>query len=234
MGQIYDMTNEDINEIIDEFLQDNSELQEWVEIDERVLEQIESIFYESAVENIENIHQDRGRNYYVTGTRASLYPRDSAIHICAKAMALDFLKIVFSPSTWNLIKVGYCNIKGIDNNEINAADVIVLIGKIKQIVTQNVVKLQGEEFCFYLQIITHFREHQDVDVQDILAWLPEGERECSWSAVDLECDFREKGNCILKEQADSEALVRRVLNAMVKERVLTNNMHQKDKYKINY
>ncbi|MCM1327362.1 MAG: hypothetical protein NC249_12170 [Lachnoclostridium sp.] len=234
MGQIYEMTNEDINEIIDEFLQDNSELQEWVQIDERVREQIESIFYESDVENTENIHQDCGRNYYVTGKRASLYRRDSAVHICAKAMALDFLKIVFSPSVWDLIKGAYCNIKGIDDKKINAVDVIMLIGQIKQIVTQNVVKLQGEEFCFYLQMITHFREHQDVDVKDILDWLPEGEGECRWSAVNLECDFRKKGNCILKKQADYEALVRRVLNAMVKERVLTNNMHQRDKYKINY
>lgn len=232
MGKIYELTGEDIDKLINNIVENNEDIRRWCNEDEQVKEALVSIFVDDDTQDEESIYQNNEQQYYGTGKKAGLYIRDTNIHICAKDIVLEFVKIIFSPSTWKVVCEIYCDQRKI--NEINAGDILRLIAKVKKAISDNVIKLTEEKMCFYLQMVTHFREHTTVSVKEILEWLPESEKECSWCLAVSECEFRKNKQCLIKGKENYEKIVREKLNEMVDLRVLTRDKTQKDEYKINY
>lgn len=232
MGKIYELTGEDIDNIINGIFENNEDLKRWCNEDEHVKAALLGVFVDDDIQNEEDSYQKREHQYYGTGMKAGLYLRNTDIHICAKDIVLDFIKLIFSPSTWKVVREIYCAQKGIE--QISTGDVINLISNIKKAITSNVIKLTEEKLCFYLQMITHFREHKTVTIEEILEWLPKARKECSWCSAVSECDFREKNRCLIKTCENYEKIVQDILDEMVNLRVLTREKAQKVEYKINY
>lgn len=234
MGKIYELTTKDIEDIIEDIIQNNEEIKEWCDRNKQVKSALTSIFYVDDMKNEENIYQNYENQYYGTGKKASLYLKNTNVHICARDIVLEFIKIIFSHKVWRVIWESYCALKGIEVDMFSVGAVIDLIMEIKKIITNNVIKLTEEKLCFYLQIITHYREHKTVKIEEILEWLPEEEKECCWGSSVLECDFRENMCCVLKCKENYYTIVQKKLNEMVELRVLMENVNQKDEYKANY
>lgn len=234
MGKIYELTSEDVDDIIADIIENNEDIKKYCDKDVQVKEALESIFYADDMNNVEDVYQQYDQQYYGTGKRAGMYFRDTDKHICARDIVVDFITIIFSPKTWNTIKKGYCALKGIEGESLNVGDIIYLLTKIKEAITKNVIKLTEEKLCFYLEIITHFGEHKTISVEELLEWLPEAEKECAWCQTVLKCEFRENTLCKLKCKKDYHNIVQSKLDQMVELRVLMQNIGQKDQYKINY
>ena len=234
MGKIYELTRDDVDDIIAGIVENNDNIKTWCEKDGQVKEALESIFYADDMHNVEDVYQQYEQQYYGTGNRAGMYFRDSDKHICARDIVLEFIKIIFSTRVWDTIREGYCAVKGIKEDSLNVGDIFYLIAKIKETITKNVIKLAEEKLCFYLEIITHFREHKTVKIDEILDWLPKAEEECAWSLTVLKCEFRENKQCQLKCKENYCEIVQNKLNQMVESRVLMRNIGQEDQYKINY
>lgn len=234
LGKIYELTGGDVDEIIEDIIQNNEEIKAWCDRDEKVKLMLSSIFYDNNMKNEENVYQNYGQQYYGTGKKAGLYFRDTDIHICARDIVLEFIKIIFSLDVWRMIQEAYCTLKGIEEHSINVGAIIDLIARIKKAITNNVIKLTEEKMCFYLQIITHFREHETVSVEEILEWLPEAEHECCWCSAILKCEFRQDTHCMLKRKNNHHEIVQNKLDEMVDLRVLMENISRKGEYRINY
>lgn len=233
MGKIYELTSGDVDNIIESIIQNNGEIKEWADKDKQVIKAaLESIFYSDDMEKDEDIYQSYEQQYYGTGKKAGLYFKDTDTHICVRDIVLEFIKIIFSPNVWSEIVRTYCELKKAGSSVPNVGAIVDLISKIKKIITHNVIKLTEEKLCFYLQIITHFREHNTVNVDEILEWLPE--KECCWCSAVLECEFREDTHCLLKSKENCSEIVQTRLNEMVDSKVLMENVSQKGEYKINY
>ena len=234
MAQNIELTHEDIEFIIDEIFKNNTELADWSQQDGRIKEELIGIFYADTNEKEEMNYHNYENEYYGTGKKASLYFRDSRKHICAKSIVLDFIKIIFAPSTWKCVMGSYCMITGKADYKLDTGDVVVLINKIKNMIIENVVNLEKESFCFYLQMITHFKERRSVTLAEMLEWLPEAGLECSYSAVEIDCQFRENGLCVLKGKANYNEIVGRELITMSEHKILLKSLNEEDKYRINY
>lgn len=230
MGKIYELNDEDIDKIINNIVESNEDIKRWCNEDEQVKAALVSIFVDDDTQDEESIYQNNEQQYYGTGKKAGLYVRDTDIHICVQDIALEFIKIIFSPDAWNVVREIYCARKGI--SEFNASVIIKLIARIKNAITDNVVKLTEEKFCFYLQIITHFKEHKIFSVKELLEWLPEVGKTCSWCSTISECDFRKDSQCLLKNKENYEKTVRDELDEMIRIGILKDN--QETGYRINF
>ena len=233
MGEIIELNSADINEIIDEISENNDDLADWNQKDERIRDELLNIFYGNDNGEDEKSYPNFERGHYGTGKRASLYIKDSRKHICAKNIVLDFIKIIFTPSTWKCVKAIYCGITGIHEHDLNIGNIIVLIDKIKKAITNNIVKLEKESFCFYLKMVTNFREHSPVTLEELLEWLPEDEEECSYSTLEFGCQFRKNEKCTLKGKTNHKKIVSDELHSMVERKILLEYLSEEDKYKIN-
>lgn len=237
MGKTYELTGGDIDDIIKNIVEDNEDIKRWCDEDERVKSALVGILVDDDIQNEkdshqnnEDSHQNNEQQFYGLGKRAGLYVRDTDIHICVKDIALEFIKIIFSPDTWEVARDIYCAQTGV--KEFNAGAMIKLIARIKDAITDNIIKLTEEKFCFYLQIITHFRERDSFNVEEILEWLPEVGEECSWCLTISECGFRNESQCLLKSGENYEKTVRDMLDDMIRIGILKDN--QETGYKINF
>ncbi len=234
MGQIYELTGEDIDDIIDDIVQHNEEIKAWYDEEERVRVALLSIFYDDSLKNEETVFLKEEHQYYGTGKRAGMYFRDMDIHICARDIVLEFIKIIFTSEVWRAIREAYCVMKGIEGNAFDVGAAVDLIVRLKRAISDNVIKLTEEKLCFYLQFITHFREHRAVGVEELLEWLPEAKKECCWCLAVLKCEFREDTQCMLKCRENCREIVQKKLRDMVDLKVLMENISQKGQYRINY
>lgn len=234
MGKIYELTREDIDDIITDVIKNNKDIKEYCDKDGQVKEALESIFYDDDINNVEDVYQQYEQQYYGTGKKASFYFRDTDKHICARDIVVDFIKIIFSTEIWNTIKKIYCEAKGIKGTSLDVSEIIYLIAKIKETISKNIIKLEEDKLCFYLEIITHFREHKTVEVDEILEWLPKAAEECAWNLTVSECKYRRNMHCQLKCEENYCEIVQNKLNEMVESRVLMKNIGHEDQYKINY
>lgn len=230
MGKTYELTGEDIDNIINDIVENNEDIKRWCNEDEQVKTALVGVFVDNDIQDERDFHQNNEQQYYGLGKKAGWYIRDTDIHISVKDIALEFIKIIFSLDTWKVVREFYCAKTGI--KDLNASVIIKLIARIKNAITDNIIKLTEEKFCFYLQIITHFRERETFNAKEILEWLPEVGEECSWCSTISECEFREDSQCLLKSREDYEKTVRDELDEMIKIGILKDN--QETEYKINF
>ena len=230
MGKTYDLTGGDIDKVINEIVEKNEDIKRCCNEDAQVKAALVDIFVDNDIQDERDFHQNNEQQYYGLGKKAGLYVRDTDIHISVKDIALEFVKIIFSPDAWKVVRDLYCAKTGI--KDLNASVIIKLIARIKSAITDNIIKLTDEKFCFYLQIITHFRERGSFNVEEILEWLPEVGKECCWCSTISDCEFRKDSKCILKNRENYEKYVRDELDEMIRIGILKDN--QDTGYKINF
>lgn len=230
MGKIYELTGRDVDKIINSIVENNEDIKRWCKEDKQVKPALADIFVDDDIQYEKDSYQGNEQQYYGLGKRAELYVRDTDIHICVKDIVLEFIKIIFLPDTWMVVREIYCAQAGI--KELNTSVIIKLIARIKKAITENIIKLTEEKFCFYLQIITHFRERKSFNVGEILDWLPEEGQECSWCSAISECEFRRDTKCLLKNKENYEKIVLDKLDEMIGIGVLKGD--QETGYRINF
>lgn len=236
MGQIIKLYEDDIAEIVDEIIKNNTDFSEWCQEDENFREELENIFLDQDDGEKEKNNQKYENKHFIPGMRkAGLYPRNTDTHISAKRIVIDFIKIIFEQAMWGCIKVCYNKATGsTTGNMITPNEARVIINKIKDTIKENVIKLEKETFCFYLQMITHFMEHEIVSLDDIVNWLPDEDKPCSFPIATVGCPFCKNEQCTLKSKPNYRDIVKGTLDSMVKKGILIPISKQNNSYKINY
>lgn len=234
MGKVYDLTYEDITSFIQEVIKNNIDLNNWSQENTDVAAVLESIFYIRDTDIIGKEFVSDKDGYYGVGSKASLYRIDSKQHICVKSMVLDFIKIFFSPEVWHTIKAIYCKFKNIADENFKVEDIYIIITNLKKAIVNNIVKLTDENFCLYLQMVTHFKEHAPVSIEEMIEWLPDFEAGCCWDATDWECRYCVSSKCTLKGKENYAELVKQQLEKMTADKLLLSVLNKDGIYKINY
>lgn len=89
---------------------------------------------------------------------------------------------------------------------------------------QVVNTLEDDDFCIYMQALTHFRKHKKFSVDEMLEWFPHGDnRVCNMHNSDWQCDYwdRETDLCnMCWDEENSRETQAKVQNAIDN---LTNN-----------
>ena len=155
---------------------------------------------------------------------AQFYVRDTRHHIRIKDIVVDFFENILKGFLLKPMLVWF----GI----INGAETVGIKGEfiffIKRVIKEYVVKLDDTEFCVYLQIITHLREHREFSVEDIKEWLPEsvGDK-CNMSTEKWKCPSKDQGNCIIDKND-----VEKILQKMVLKKII--DYSENETYKIRF
>jgi hypothetical protein len=154
-----------------------------------------------------------------------LYVRDSKYHIRIKDVAVDFFEMVFSGALFDSV---YIMFSGCKNEQIATFEITKdIIWFISRLIREYVVKLDNTEFCIYLQVITHFSEHREFTVSDLIGWLPTCGTECNMHTDKWVCSRFENGMCYFQEDS-----IEQVLERMVKKNIFEYS--DDNTYKVRY
>lgn len=155
-----------------------------------------------------------------------LYIRDSRYHIRIKDLVIDFFENVFTGALLDamLFWFGLSGMAGVSSIGITR-DFILFV---KRIVKEYVVKLDDTEFCIYLQVITHLKEHQEFSVDELKSWLPMGtENSCNMHTDKWNCTYMREGKCYFNQDKIEE-----ILQKMVSKHII--DYSENNTYKIRY
>ena len=154
------------------------------------------------------------------------YVRDSRYHIRIKDMVVDFFENIFTGFLLEpmLIWFGIASGTGAVGVGITGAFIFFL----RRVIKEYVVKLDNVEFCLYLQIIMHLREHQEFTDGNITECLPElmGD-ECNMPTEKWSCPSREQGKCKIDKNN-----VEKILQKMVSKNII--DPIENETYKIRF
>lgn len=69
-------------------------------------------------------------------------------------------------------------------------------------------KLEDDDFCVYLQAVTHFREHTEFTEEELMSWFPHGEHpRCNMHNSTWRCDYLGDNDiCTIQEEKVQSAL----------------------------
>lgn len=154
------------------------------------------------------------------------YVRDSRYHIRIKDLVVDFFENIFAGFLLEpmLVWFGIVNGAGVAGVGITGAFIFFL----RRVIKEYVVKLDNTEFCLYLQIITHLREHQEFSVEDVKDWLPESiGDECNMSTEKWNCPSKDQGKCKIDKNN-----VEKILQKMVSKNII--DYSENETYKIRF
>lgn len=200
---VFEVTREYLEEFVDAQIEKN---QEFRDFREDLIDMLTSNTVDSSDFALEDI-RDENSWPYEKKEPTQLYIRDSRYHIRIKDVVVDFLENVLSGALLDAM-LHYFGLSS--GAEASLKDITVdFILFVKRVIKEYVVKLDNTEFCIYLQIITHLKEHQEFSAEEIKGWLPAGVgRRCNmptdkWACPDLNdgaCGFdADKLNKILEK-----------------------------------
>lgn len=155
-----------------------------------------------------------------------LYVRDSRYHIRIKDLVIDFFENIFTGFLLEpmLSWFGVVNGAGVAVVGVTSSFVFFL----KRVVKEYIVKLDGVEFCLYLQVITHLKEHDEFTIADLKGWLPKSvESACNMRTDKWNCPKRTQGIC----QIDTSQM-ENVLQRMVSKNII--DYSENGAYKIRF
>lgn len=173
-------------------------------------------------DTIENKYKD-GYWLYESKDPSQLYFRDTKRHIRVKDLAVDFIKRVFSGELLSAI----AELFG-DNNSTNiftaALFGIETIVYIKHLVKDYIVKLNNNEYCIYLKLVTHYFEHKTFSLSDVNDMFKNDkcDMHTKW-----DCEFFESEICKITDEQISNSI-----NSMVERKILIKI--DEDVFKIRY
>ncbi len=134
-----------------------------------------------------------------------LYIRDSRYHIRIKDLVIDFFENVFTGALLDamLFWFGISDMGAVSSIGITREFILF----VKRVVKEYVVKLDNTNFCIYLQIITHLKEHQEFSVDELKEWLPKPiEESCNMHTDKWNCADMIEGKCCFNQDTLKELL----------------------------
>ena len=136
------------------------------------------------------------------------YVRDSRYHIRIKDIVVDFLENVFTGFLLEPMLVWFGVVNGVGVASVRIAGEFIFF--LRRVIKEYVVKLDNTEFCLYLQIITHLKEHQSFSVEDIKEWLPKSIGDaCNMSTDKWNCPNKDHGKCKI-DKNDVEKILQKM------------------------
>ena len=65
---------------------------------------------------------------------------------------------------------------------------------------KSIEKLEDDDFCVYMQALTHFHQYKEFSMQDLISWFPECGKVCNMHNSKWDCDFlcKKTDNCMIK------------------------------------
>ena len=143
-----------------------------------------------------------------------LYIRDSRHHIRIKDLVVDFIENIFTGFLLEPMLIWFNIVNGSGISVVGITGAFILF--LKRVIKEYIVKLDDTEFCIYLQVITHFKEHQEFTVEDLKEWLPESrENDCNMPTEKWNCSSKVQGKC----QRDKDKL-EKILQKMVSKNII--------------
>lgn len=155
-----------------------------------------------------------------------LYVRDSRYHIRIKDLVVDFFENIFSGFLLEPMLAWFGIVSGTGVAVVGITSSFLFF--LKRIVKEYIVKLDSNEFCLYLQVITHLKEHDEFSLEDIESWLPEPMGSaCNMPTEKWSCPKRIQGICQL-----DKSQVENVLQKMVSKNII--DYSENGSYKIRF
>lgn len=155
-----------------------------------------------------------------------LYVKDSRYHIRIKDLVVDFFENVFAGFLLEPMLAWFGIVSGAGVAGVGITGAFILF--LRRVIKEYIVKLDNTEFCLYLQIITHLREHQEFTVEEIREWLPAAMRdECNMSTEKWNCPSKEQGKCKIDKNN-----VEKILQKMVSKNII--DYSENETYKIRF
>lgn len=143
-----------------------------------------------------------------------LYVRDSRYHIRIKDLVVDFFENIFAGFLLEPMLAWFGIVSGTGVAAVGITSSFIFF--LRRIVKEYIVKLDGVEFCLYLQVITHLREHDEFSLEDMKRWLPEPiGSACNMPTEKWGCPKRTQGMCQL-----DKGQVENVLQKMVSKNII--------------
>ena len=143
-----------------------------------------------------------------------LYVRDSRYHIRIKDLVVDFFENIFSGFLLEPMLAWFGIVSGTGVAVVGITSSFIFF--LRRIVKEYIVKLDGVEFCLYLQVITHLREHDEFSLEDMKRWLPDPiGSACNMPTEKWGCPKRTQGMCQL-----DKGQVENVLQKMVSKNII--------------
>lgn len=143
-----------------------------------------------------------------------LYVRDSRYHIRIKDLVVDFFENIFAGFLLEPMLAWFGIVSGTGVAVVGITSSFIFF--LRRIVKEYIVKLDGVEFCLYLQVITHLREHDEFSLEDMKRWLPEPiGSACNMPTEKWGCPKRTQGMCQL-----DKGQVENVLQKMVSKNII--------------
>lgn len=157
---------------------------------------------------------------------SQLYIRDSRFHIRIKDLVVDFFENIFTGFLLEPMLTWFGIVSGSGVAVVGITGAFILF--LKRVIKEYVVKLDNTEFCLYLQIIIHLKEHQEFSAEKIKEWLPEyiGD-ECNMFTEKWICPSKDQGKCKIDKNN-----VEKILQKMVSKKII--DYSENETYKIRF
>lgn len=142
------------------------------------------------------------------------YVKNSRYHIRIKDLVVDFFENIFAGFLLEPMLVWFGIVSGAGVAGVGITGEFIFF--LRRVIKEYVVKLDNTEFCLYLQIITHLREHQEFSLEDIKKWLPESiGDECNMSTEKWNCPSKDQGKCKIDKNNVEIILKKMVLKNII-------------------
>lgn len=187
---VFEVTGEYLEEFVDAQIEKNQELKDFREDLIDILACRTSDLENSAFEDAEN--EDSWS--FEKKEPTQLYVRDSRYHIRIKDLVVDFFEKVFMGTLLEamLFWFGLNTLTKVSSIKITKEFILF----VKRVIKEYIIKLDSTEFCVYLQIITHLKEHQEFSVSELKGWFPiDTESECNMYTEKWSCPNLKQGKC---------------------------------------
>ena len=152
------------------------------------------------------------------------YFKDSRYHVRAKDTVIDFFNLIIKGIILDVVYTMFTQ-KPLDEKSL-AKDSIGFILFIKRLLKQYVVKLDDDEYCVYIKLVSHFLEHSSFDVSDVKGYFTSGK--CNLHTK-WKCHFFENETCTINDD-DIDRIMKKLESKNVIEPVIGTDT----RYKINY
>lgn len=154
------------------------------------------------------------------------YIRDSRYHIRIKDLVVDFFENVFTGSLLDAMLFWFGLSTAASVSTIAITKEFILF--VKRVIKEYVIKLDNSEFCIYLQIITHLKEHTAFTFEELLLWLPKNDGDlCNMQTNKWLCPYKGQNQCRIDEEE-----VKKILKRLLSKDIL--DYSEDGTYKINY
>lgn len=198
MAEFY-MTYDEIFSFIDQIIRDNSELQSLQEYQPEIMASVMRSYdisnHKEATDSV-----DFWKNMISNPTQL----RVGTYYIRVQGAMLEFIKIALCSGLVDAIISSSIQATTLQLTVATTSQIVVALSSLFGCVS----KLEDDDFCVFMQAVTHFREHKPFTEEELINWFPKSEKPvCNMHNSTWRCDFiLDKDTCGMTPSQIKEAL----------------------------